>query len=63
MDAANEDMASSSKWDRGCRGFGLMLEMGTSRNDEDRSTTTSVGMRAPRPLPRPLRRATADLLG
>ena len=63
MEAASEDMVSSSKLTRGCRGLGLMLPIGTSRSAEDRSPVTSVGIRALSPLPSPLRRATTDLLG
>ncbi len=63
MDEANAAMVSSSKFTRGWRGLGLMLPMGTSRSADDRSPTTSVGMSALNPLPSPLRRATAYLLG
>ena len=37
IDAASEDMVSSSKLTRGWRGLGLMLPMGTSRRADDRS--------------------------
>src|SRR5947199_3639651 len=37
--------------------------MGRSAKAEARSSRTSVGIRAPSPLPNPLRRATAYLLG
>src|SRR4030088_2697481 len=40
-----------------------MLVIGMSSSDELRSPRTSFGMRAPSPLPNPLRRATTHLLG
>src|SRR3954452_20834220 len=40
-----------------------MLLRGRSTRAEPRSPATSDGIRAPRPLPNPLRRATAHLLG
>src|SRR5579875_1021509 len=55
-------MVSSSNRVRGWWGFGLMLEMGTSRSALPAPAETSVGISAPRPLPSPLRRAIAHLL-
>src|SRR6516164_9447567 len=63
MEAASEAMASSSKWLRGWRAFGRMWEIGTTRSKESDSPTASPGIRALRPLPSPLRRAIAHLLG
>src|SRR5207302_3600270 len=62
MLAASEARLSSSKCSRGCRRLGSMLATGSSWSCEPCWRMTSVGMRAPRPLPNPLRRATAPLL-
>src|SRR5579884_283063 len=63
MESVSEARLSSSKWARGWLGFGSTAETGTCRSTESESAFTSGGMRAPRPLPNPLRRATAHLLG
>src|SRR5207249_3597165 len=61
-EAVSDASDSSSKYCRGCRPLACTAVRGISRRFEPRSTTTSVGMRAPRPLPNPLRRATTHLL-
>src|SRR5438132_13531867 len=63
MLAARAARVSSSKCSRGCLRLGSMLATGSSWSPAPLSPMTSVGMRAPRPLPNPLRRATAHLLG
>src|SRR5690606_29084128 len=65
-EAASELNDSSSKCRRGWWGLGRMDDTGTSRRAEVSPPTTplaSGGMSAPSPLPSPLRRATAHLLG
>src|SRR4051794_25251074 len=63
-DAVRLARASSSKLARGWCGFGAMDPTGTSLSPVPGSAPVmSVGMRAPRPLPSPLRRPTAHLLG
>ena len=43
--------------------YASMAATGISARSDVRSATTSVGMSDPSPLPNPLRRATAHLLG
>src|SRR5271163_66536 len=63
MDAASDPIDSSSKWLRGWKALGRIWEIGTTLRSESVSPVASLGMRALRPLPRPLRRAIAHLLG
>src|SRR5207247_575345 len=62
-DAVSEASDSSSKCFRGWRGLERTLLIGTSIKAVPPLSTTSVGIKAPRPLPNPLRRATTHLLG
>src|ERR1700761_2108374 len=62
MEAASEPIDSSSKWLRGWNALGRMCEIGTTLSRELVSPVDSLGIRALRPLPRPLRRAIAHLL-
>src|SRR3954470_7590133 len=61
IDSASDASSSSSKCSRGWYGFGRMAVTGTSSSPPTPSGIPA-GIRAPRPLPRPPRRATADLL-
>src|ERR1700683_1579545 len=63
MEAASDPIDSSSKWLRGWKALGRMCEIGTTRSRESDSPVASPGIRALRPLPSPLRRAIAHLLG
>src|SRR5947209_4528439 len=63
MDAARPARVSSSKLTLGWWGLGSMSERGTSSSSVPPPPVSSVGISAPKPLPNPLRRATADLLG
>src|SRR5438128_4319042 len=62
MDAASAAMDSSSKLLRGWLGLGRSALTGSSWYAAAVSVVVG-GIRAPRPLPRPLRRTTAHLLG
>src|SRR5437764_10543289 len=64
-DAVSAASASSWKARRGWLGFEVTLLTGTSMNCRGPASldAASDGIRAPRPRPRPLRRATAHLLG
>src|SRR5207248_8703775 len=61
-EAVNELRLSSSKLVRGCWGLGSMEETGICRYADSLSPGAG-GISAPRPLPSPLRRPTAYLLG
>ena len=64
IDAVSDASASSSKWPRGWCGLGSIGRPGgPAASVDSTSATSAVGISAPRPLPSPLRRATAHLLG